>query len=80
MQSRQGEFEYVKIMSSFFEYWIRETFDVRFEVLCDMMISGKRSILQRPDIHTLVQDHQERGSDIYHFSLTYFIPLWTDCT
>lgn len=80
MPDRRGEFEYVQAMSSFFEHWIREVFGVRFEVLCDMMVSGRRSILQRPDIHTLVEDHRERGSDVYHFYLTYFRPLWTDCT
>ena len=28
----------------------------------------------------LVRDHQQRGKDIYHFYLTHFRPLWTDCT
>lgn len=77
---RREEFEYVQAMSSFFGYWIREVFGIRFEVLCDMMVSGRRSILRRPDIHTLVEDHRERGSDVYHFYLAYFRPLWTDCT
>lgn len=80
MAARRAEFEYVQAMSSFFGYWIRDTFGVHFEVLCDMMLTGKRGILRRPDIHTLIEDHTERGSDIYHFYLAYFRPLWTDCT
>ena len=80
MQARQAEFEYVQAMSSFFGYWIREEFGIRFDVMCDMMTTGRRNILRRPDIHTLVEDHRERGSDTYHFYLTYFRPLWTDCT
>lgn len=80
MQARQAEFQYVQAMSSFFGSWIRDEFDMHLDVMCDMMTTGRRSILQRPDIHTLVQDHRERGSDTYHFYLTYFRPLWTDCT
>ena len=80
MQARRGEFEYVQAMSSFLGYWIQERFGARFDVHCDMMTAGERSILQRPDIHTLVEDHQKRGSGTYHFYLAYFRPLWTDCT
>ena len=61
MQARQAEFQYVQAMSSFFGRWIREEFGMRLDVMCDMMTTGRRSILQRPDIHTLVQDPSGAG-------------------
>jgi hypothetical protein len=27
----------------------------------------------------LIRDHEERGTDVLHFYLAYFKPLWTDC-
>ena len=80
VRTREAEYEYVEDMSKFFGQWISEQFDARFEIHCDMMVTGKRSILQRPGVHTLVEDHRMRGEDTYHFYLAYFRPLWTDCT
>lgn len=80
IQTRNDEYEYIKVMSKFFGYWIYEQFGLRFDVYCDMMTAGKRNVLQKPNTHTLIADHQTRGEDIYHFYLAYFRPLWTDCT
>jgi len=44
------------------------------------MITKPRSILQKLDLSNLLQDHRERGEDIFHFYLTHFRPIWTDCT
>lgn len=79
LQSRQTEFEYVRRMAKFFGDWILEKFDMRFEVRADIMTSSPRSLLQRPDTHLILQDHRQRGEDTYHFYLTHFRPLWTDC-
>lgn len=80
VHSRREEFDYVRRMSSFYGDWIRQKFGFRYEVECDMMVSGKRNILQRPDTHLLLSDHRQRGEATYHFYLTHFRPLWTDCT
>ncbi len=80
VHARQEEFEYVRKMASFFGDWILQKFGVQFETEADMMVASRRSILQRPDTHSLLRDHRQRGEDTYHFYLAYFRPLWTDCT
>ena len=80
LDSRKQEFEYVKSMARFFQKWIKENFSQSYEIQCDEMITKPRSILQKLDSHTLLDDHRQRGENIYHFYLTHFRPLWTDCT
>ncbi len=77
---RRFEFEYVKKMSQFYKVWIKEKFGRDYEIRCDEMITTPRSILQHLDTSTLLQDHRQRGEEIYHFYLTHFRPWWTDCT
>ena len=67
-------------MGEFFKVWIKEKCGRNYEVKCDELITSRRSIFQRIDTHTLVRDHEQRGKNIYHFYLTNFKPLWTDCT
>ena len=76
---RQFEFEYVKKMGEFYKRWIKEKFGKDYEIQCDELITKPRGILQRLDTHTLLRDHQQRGTDVYHFYLTHFKPWWTDC-
>ncbi len=78
--SRTEEFQYIQSMAAFFGVWIRKEFGVSYDVQCDMMLASRRSLLQRPDTHVLLQDHRRRGAETYRFYLTYFRPLWTDCT
>ena len=80
LQQRKQEFEYVKEMGRFFQKWIKDTFLEDFDVQCDEMVTKPRSILQKLDTHDLLRDHRSRGEDIYHFYLTHFRPIWTDCT
>jgi len=80
VENRKQEFEYVKQMAKFYQIWIKENFSKDFEVQCDEMITKPRSILERLDTPVLVKDHNQRGKDIFHFYLTHFRPLWTDCT
>ena len=75
---RKEEFEYVKSMAKFFQKWIKENFSISYEIQCDEMITEPRSILQKLDSHTLLDDHRQRGKEIYHFYLTHFRPFWTD--
>ena len=80
LEKKKNEFEYVKKMAQFYKKWINENFGIDYEIKCDELITKPRSIFQRLDTHTLVRDHEQRGKDTYHFYLTHFKPLWTDCT
>ena len=80
LQKRKHEFEYIKKMAIFFQKWIKENFSKDFDIKCDEMITKPRSILQKLDTHNLLMDHRMRGENIYHFYLTHFRPIWTDCT
>ncbi|MCJ8306775.1 MAG: hypothetical protein HRU07_06985 [Nitrosopumilus sp.] len=80
LEKRQFEFEYIKKMSQFYKVWIKEKFGKDYEIQCDELITKPQSILQRLDTPTLLSDHKQRGSDIYHFYLSHFRPFWTDCT
>ena len=77
---RDKEFEYVKQMSQFFKKWILKNFSKDFDVQSDVMITKPSSIFKKLDTHQLLRDHRERGEEIYHFYLTHFRPMWTDCT
>jgi hypothetical protein len=77
---RANEFEYVTLMGQFYKKWIKDTFSKDVEVQCDEMVAGKQSILNRLDTSALLEDHRRRGSDVFHFYLCHFRPLWTDCT
>jgi hypothetical protein len=77
---RKWEFEYIKKMTHFYQVWLQQTFSLNVEVQADEMIvrSGRR--FEIVDTPTILEDHRSRGKDIFHFYLTYFRPLWTDCT
>lgn len=85
---RRCDYAYVQKMARFFASWIREKFGVAYDVMCDELVvpasstlpGGSRSIFQRVDMHAMIRDHEQRGRDTYHFYLTYFRPIWTDCT
>lgn len=80
LDKRDKEFEYVKKMSYFFKKWIFENFSKEYDIQSDIMITKSNSFLKKLDTHQLLRDHRERGEEIYHFYLTHFRPLWTDCT
>lgn len=80
LDNRSKEFQYIEQMSQFYKKWIHDTFSVDVDVQCDQLIVPKQSILQRLDTSTLLKDHKSRGADIFHFYLSNFRPLWTDCT
>ena len=79
LEKRKKEFAYVKQMAQFYKIWIKNNFSKDVDVKCDEMIS-KSSLLERLDTNRLLQDHRERGENIYHFYLCHFRPFWTDCT
>ncbi len=77
---RNFEFNYIKDMARFYRSWLFNKFKIKCDVKCDTMLTRPQSILQRLDTHTLLSDHKLRGSGTFHFYLTHFRPLWTDCT
>ena len=79
-ESRTWEFEYIVQMAQFYKHWIEKTFSKKVEVQADQMPVKPSFLFNRIDMHSLLSDHRARGEDIYHFYLTYFRPLWTDCT
>ena len=79
-EKRKPEFEYIKQMGNFYKVWIKEKFGKDFEIQCDELITKPRHLFQKLDTPTLIRDHEQRGTEIYHFYLCHFKPLWTDCT
>ena len=80
LEKRSWEFEYVSKMAQFYKKWIAENFSKQVDVLSDQMIVGSGRSFNLVNIPALIEDHRKRGEDIFHFYLTYFRPLWTDCT
>ena len=79
LDKRTWEFEYIEQMAQFYKMWIEKTFSKKIEVQTDQM-PVIQSLFQRINMGSLLNDHRTRGENIYHFYLTYFRPLWTDCT
>lgn len=80
LESRRWEFEYVQKMAKFYKSWIEKTFSIPIEVQTDEMIATSGGRFRIVDTPALLLDHESRGTDIFHFYLTYFRPIWTDCT
>lgn len=80
LEKRKWEFEYITKMAQFYKVWIEKTFSKKIEVQADEMIVRTGGRFRIVDTPALLEDHAERGRDIFHFYLTYFRPLWTDCT
>jgi hypothetical protein len=76
---RDFEFEYVKQMAQFYKKWVKDVFSQDVDIQCDEMVTDKAGILKRLDTTTLLEDHRMRGIDTFHFYLTHFRPMWTDC-
>lgn len=80
LDNRKWEFEYIAKMAQFYKIWIEKTFSQKVEVQSDIMIVKSGGRFRIVDTPALLDDHADRGRDIFHFYLTYFRPLWTDCT
>jgi hypothetical protein len=79
LEKRTWEFEYIVQMAQFYKTWIEKTFSKKIEVQADQM-PVIHSLFNRINMNSLLNDHRKRDENIYHFYLTYFRPLWTDCT
>ncbi len=67
-------------MANFYKTWIENTFSVTVDVKSDEMIVRSGGRFRLMDTSVILEDHASRGEDIFHFYLTFFRPLWTDCT
>jgi len=80
LEKRKWEFNYVTNMAQFYKTWIEKTFSQEVAVQTDEMVQRSSSRFNLVDVPTILEDHKSRGENIFHFYLTYFRPLWTDCT
>jgi len=80
LEQRKWEFDYVTKMARFYKTWIENTFSQKVDVQADEMVARSGHRFRLIDVPTILEDHKSRGEDIFHFYLTYFRPLWTDCT
>ncbi|MDE1765785.1 MAG: hypothetical protein KGI27_05835 [Thaumarchaeota archaeon] len=80
LESRKWEFQYVEKMADFYKTWIEKTFSIRVDVKSDEMIVRSGGMPRIMDTPVVLEDHVSRGENIFHFYLTYFRPMWTDCT
>ena len=73
------DWTYVSSMTRFFKWWIQRYFDISLQVESDILpiIPGK--LFDRVSVAYLIRDHTDRAQDTYHFYLSYFKPLFTDC-
>ena len=80
LEQRKWEFEYITKMAHFYKIWISRIFSQQVDVQVDEMIAKSGGRFRIVDTPALLEDHASRGNDIFHFYLTYFRPIWTDCT
>ena len=80
LEARKWEFEYVEKMAGFYKSWIESVFSQKVEVKSDEMIVRSGGRFRIMDTPVILEDHISRGEGIFHFYLTYFRPIWTDCT
>ncbi|OLD41223.1 MAG: hypothetical protein AUI60_02460 [Thaumarchaeota archaeon 13_1_40CM_2_39_4] len=80
LEKRKWEFNYVTNMAQFYKTWIEKTFSREVVVQADEMVQRSGNRFNLVDVPTILEDHKSRGENIFHFYLTYFRPLWTDCT
>jgi hypothetical protein len=78
-QMEQEDWAYVSSMARFLKWWARRYFDTYLGVQADILPVVPGKLFDRMSVAYLVRDHSERGKDTFHFYLSYFKPLFTDC-
>lgn len=73
------DWDYVSSMARFYKWWVKRYLDIDIPVEADILpvIPGK--LFDRMGIAYFARDHIERDKNTYHFYLSYYKPLWTDC-
>lgn len=72
---------YVYSMSKFYPFWLKENFGLHCNVNADVMVVVKTAFMSvRFGMRDLMSHHKEKGEDNYYFYLSYFKPIWSDCS
>ncbi|MFQ5941366.1 MAG: hypothetical protein ACE5KA_06690 [Nitrososphaerales archaeon] len=80
-ESLKDELPYIYQMSNFYGWWLREKFTLYYKVSVDVLVVEKAHLLQfRFGMNDLIKHHKEKGEGNYHFYISYFKPIWTDCS
>ncbi len=72
---------YVYSMAKFYQYWLRKNFQLHYKVNADVLVVVKTALMRfRFGMNDLMKHHREHEEENYHFYLTYFKPIWSDCS
>jgi hypothetical protein len=72
---------YIYEMAKFYQWWLRKKFSLYYNVQADVLVVVKTPLMRlRFGMRDLVKHHKEKGEDNYHFYLSYFKPIWSDCS
>jgi len=72
---------YIYEMAKFYQWWLRKKFSLYYNVQTDVLVVVKTPLMRlRFGMRDLMKHHKEKGEDNYHFYLSYFKPIWSDCS
>lgn len=75
------EWLYVYKMARFYQHWIKRNLRLYYDVKSSaMLVDASRLTRWRFGMQDLIRDHKEKGEDNYHIYLSYFKPLFSDCS
>ncbi len=77
----RDDWPYVPQMAKFYRWWLRETFSLHCTINVDVLVIEKTWLMRlRFGMNDLIKHHKEKGELDYHFYLSYFKPVWSDCS
>ncbi len=72
---------YICQMAKFYHWWLQKKFNLYYTVNVDVLVVEKARLMRfRFGMSDLMKHHEEKDEDRYHFYLSYFKPIWTDCS
>jgi hypothetical protein len=72
---------YIYQMAKFYRWWLHKKFGLYYTVNADVLVVEKAALMRfRFGMSELIKHHKEKGESNYHFYLSYFKPVWTDCS
>lgn len=75
------DWQYISEMTHFYRWWLRKKFKLFYSVTLDALVIEKVPLMRfRFGMSDLMKHHKEKGEDVYHFYLSYFKPIITDCS
>ncbi|MEM2759246.1 MAG: hypothetical protein QXU32_03465 [Nitrososphaerales archaeon] len=80
-QRMKDDWLYVYEMAKFYRWWLHEKLDLYYTISTDVLLVVKTHFMRfRFGMSDLMKHHREKGEDDYHFYLSYFKPLLSDCS